>query len=155
MWGHSMGGYLMLRAMVVSPEIKAGVIWAGVVGSYSDMLTGWRRNRPTATPGGVRMPSWRIDWIEAFGSPEVNPEFWNAISSNTYVADITAPVQLHHGTADESVPTRFSQILYDQMQAAGKEAELYLYEGDDHNLSNYFSTAMQRTIEFYDRYLKP
>jgi dipeptidyl aminopeptidase/acylaminoacyl peptidase len=31
MWGHSMGGYLTLRAMVISPDIKVGVIWAGVV----------------------------------------------------------------------------------------------------------------------------
>ena len=27
MWGHSMGGHITLRAMVVSDEIKAGVIW--------------------------------------------------------------------------------------------------------------------------------
>ena len=27
MWGHSMGGFLTLRAMVISPDIKAGVIW--------------------------------------------------------------------------------------------------------------------------------
>lgn len=26
MWGHSMGGYLTLRAMVISPDVKAGVI---------------------------------------------------------------------------------------------------------------------------------
>ncbi|MCU0510318.1 MAG: alpha/beta fold hydrolase [Anaerolineae bacterium] len=30
MWGHSMGGWITLRAMVVSPDIKAGVIWGGV-----------------------------------------------------------------------------------------------------------------------------
>jgi uncharacterized protein len=48
MWGHSMGGYLTLRSMVISPDIKAGVIWAGVVASYPDMLTRWRR---TATAG--------------------------------------------------------------------------------------------------------
>ena len=35
MWGHSMGGYLTLRAMVISKEVKAGVIWAGVVGFLS------------------------------------------------------------------------------------------------------------------------
>jgi len=28
MWGHSMGGYITLRSMVVSTDIKAGVIWA-------------------------------------------------------------------------------------------------------------------------------
>jgi uncharacterized protein len=149
-----MGGYLTLRAMVVSQQIKVGVIWAGVVGSYPDLLTRWRRNRPTATPGGVPRPSWRSDWTDRYGTPEENPEFWNAISSNSYLAEISGPVQLHHGTADESVPTEFSQILYDQLVAAGKEAEVYIYEGDNHNLSNYFSAAMQRTIEFYDRYLK-
>jgi dipeptidyl aminopeptidase/acylaminoacyl peptidase len=154
MWGHSMGGYLTLRAMVINPQIKVGVIWAGVVGSYPDLLTRWRRNRPTATPGGPPTSSWRSDWSARFGSPQENPEFWNAISSNSYLADISGPVQLHHGTADESVPTEFSQILYDQLQAAGKVSELFLYEGDNHNLSNYFSAAMQRTIEFYDRYLK-
>ena len=30
MWGHSMGGHITLGAMVISTDIKAGVIWAGV-----------------------------------------------------------------------------------------------------------------------------
>ncbi|HEU4744292.1 MAG TPA: alpha/beta fold hydrolase, partial [Anaerolineales bacterium] len=34
MWGHSMGGYITLRSMVVTRDIKAGVICAGVVASY-------------------------------------------------------------------------------------------------------------------------
>lgn len=29
MWGHSLGGFLALRNMVVSKDVKAGVIWAG------------------------------------------------------------------------------------------------------------------------------
>ena len=31
MWGHSMGGHITLRAMTVNPNVKASVIWAGVV----------------------------------------------------------------------------------------------------------------------------
>ena len=38
MWGHSMGGYITLRSMVIQDDIKAGVIWAGVVASYPDMI---------------------------------------------------------------------------------------------------------------------
>ncbi len=38
MWGHSMGGYITLRSMVVSEDIKAGVIWAGVVGPYPSLF---------------------------------------------------------------------------------------------------------------------
>jgi dipeptidyl aminopeptidase/acylaminoacyl peptidase len=155
MWGHSMGGYLTLRAMVISKEVKAGVIWAGVVGSYPDLLYNWRRTStasfPTPRPGSLR---WRDDWVNTYGSPEQNPEFWNAISSNSFLADLSGPLQLHHGTADEEVPLEFSQTLSAQVQAAGGEVELYAYDGDNHNISNYFYTAMTRTIAFFDRYLK-
>jgi dipeptidyl aminopeptidase/acylaminoacyl peptidase len=61
---------------------------------------------------------------------------------------------LHHGTADTDVPLAFSESLYFQMLEAGQYVELYKYEGDNHNISNNFSTAMQRTIEFFDRYVK-
>jgi len=52
------------------------------------------------------------------------------------------------------VPLEFSQTLYQELLDAGKTAELYTYKGDNHNLSNYFSTAMARTLAFYDKYLK-
>ena len=154
MWGHSMGGYITLRSMVITDDIKAGVIWAGVVGSYPDMLARWRR-RPGASVTPTPNPrSWRLSLVNQFGSPEANPEFWNSISANSYLSDLSGPIQLHHGTADEDVPLEFSEILFYQMMEANQYVELYKYDGDNHNISNYFGTAMQRTIEFFDRYLK-
>ena len=154
MWGHSMGGYITLRAMVISKDIKVGVIWAGVVASYPDLLYKWRRG-PAASPDSAPGPtSWRSTFVDKYGSPEENPTFWNSLSANSYLSDISGPLQLHHGTADEDVPLEFSESLYFQMLAAGKYVELYKYDGDNHNISNSFSTAMQRTIEFFDRYLK-
>jgi uncharacterized protein len=154
MWGHSMGGYLTLRSMVISPDIKVGVIWAGVVGDYEDLLYNWRRSDGfTPTPRPDRR-SWRIDWVETYGSPAQNPNFWDSVSSNSYLEDISGPVQLHHGTADESVPVAFSETLFMQLLDKGKMVELYTYPEDNHNISLYFSTAMNRTIEFFDRYLK-
>jgi dipeptidyl aminopeptidase/acylaminoacyl peptidase len=154
MWGHSMGGYITLRSMVITGDINAGVIWAGVVASYPDLLSRWRRGpgssvRPTPRPG-----SWRVTLVETYGSPEENPEFWNSISANSYLADLSGPIQLHHGTADEDVPLEFSELLFYQMLEAQQYVELYKYDGDNHNISNYFSTAMQRTIEFFDLYVK-
>lgn len=152
MWGHSMGGFITLRNMVVSKDIKAGVIWAGVVGSYPDLLNSWRR-RNFSPPPGVRS-SWRQSLVEQFGTPEQNPDFWNKLSANSYLSDISGPVQLHHGSADASVPVEFSRKLEQELKAAGKEVELFIYEGDDHNLGNNLGVALNRSVEFFDKYLK-
>ena len=155
MWGHSMGGQLTLRSMVVSPDIKAGVIWAGVVGSYPDLMYRWRRT-PTPGPDGTPFPGrgWRGGLAEAYGSPEENPAFWASISANSFLADLSGPVQLHHGTANSSVPHLFSELLAGEIEQAGGVVELYLYPGADHNLSQPFSVAMQRTLNFFDVHLK-
>lgn len=157
MWGHSMGGHITLRSMVVSPDIKAGVIWAGVVGSYPDLLNNWRRGNSTPRPQPSPLTGsrrWRQALIEEFGKPEQNPTFWNSISSTTFIPDISGPLQLHHGTADSSVPIEFSQKLNDQMKESGKTVELFVYSGDDHNLSKNFSPAINRSVDFFDKYMK-
>lgn len=160
LWGHSMGGHITLRSMVVNKAIKAGVIWAGVVASYPDLLSKWRRPNtpvnvtPSPFPTTSSRGSWRRGFIEQYGTPEENPEFWNSISANSYLADISGPLQLHHGTADDSVPHEFSETLSEQMKMAGKEVELYIYQGDDHNITSNFGIAMQRSVDFFDKYLK-
>lgn len=154
MWGHSMGGYITLRSMVITKDIKAGVIWGGVVASYPDLLTKWRRGPGASAPPTPSARSWRFSLVQQYGSPEENPEFWNSISSNSYLSEISGPLQLHHGTADEEVPLEFSEILYYEMLDANQYVELYKYPDDNHNISNYFGTAMQRSIEFFDRFVK-
>lgn len=154
MWGHSMGGYITLRAMVIAPDIKVGVIWAGVVGSYADLLTHWRRSPTSSAPTSTPRPgSWR-NWAEVYGSPAENPAFWDSISANAYLEDLSGPVQIHHGTADADVPIILSEILATQIAPTGQTAEYYVYPDTDHNLRQYFSTAMQRSVAFFDAYLK-
>lgn len=151
MWGHSMGGFITLRSMVVTRDIKAGVIWAGVVARYPDLYTRWNAGARQTTP---RSGSFIYSLEQEYGSVEANPEFWRSISANGYLSDLSGPVQIHTGTADADVPWQFSQMLYDEMMAANQVGELYLYEGDNHNISKNFNTAMQRSVEFFDRYLK-
>jgi len=154
MWGHSMGGYLTLRSMVITDDVKVGVIWAGVVASYPDLIYNWRRTGSFTPSPSSRGRGWRTRWIEQYGTPEDNPEFWAAVSANTYVADLSGPLQLHHGTNDEDVPLAFSIRLAEEVRTVGGIADLYTYEGDNHNISKYFTTAMDRTIVFFDQYLK-
>jgi len=46
------------------------------------------------------------------------------------------------------------QIAYLEHLSFSKKIELYTYEGDDHNLSNSLSTALKRSVDFFDKYLK-
>ncbi len=153
MWGHSMGGHITLRAMVTTKDVKAGVIWAGVVASYTDLMYSWRRST-NSTPVPSTARGWRGGLLNEYGTPEQNPEFWDSISPSAFVNDLSGPLQLHHGTADTSVPFEFSEKLFSQIKQVGKPVEFYSYKGDNHNISVNFTTAIQRSIQFFNKYVK-
>ena len=147
--------------MVVSDEVKAGVIWGGVVGPYPDLFARSFTSSvaagftPRPTPASTRWPTrWREDLFATYGSPEENPAFWDSISANAYLEEISGPLQLHHATTDEVVPVAVSELLQGQMEAVGKHSELYLYDGDNHNIAVNFYTAMGRSLEFFDTHVK-
>ena len=148
MWGHSMGGYITLRAMVANPDIKAGVIWAGVVASYTDLFANWFGRGGTTNRSG-----WRSDLIETYGTPENNPAFWDSLSANSSLVDLSGPVQLHHGTGDATVPYSYSTTLEKQIQAAGKPVELFLYSGDDHNIATNRDIALMVSVVFFNQHV--
>ena len=170
MWGHSLGGQLTLRAMVVSQDIKAGAIWGGVVPPYPDIIERWdfmgrasaARQRAQPAQGGNETVNWVRDfggWAQDFrnkyGAPAQNPAFWATISPNSYLADLSGPIALHHSTTDEMVPLAWSETLAEELEAADDQPfEFYTYAGDNHNISANFGIAMQRTVDFFDRYAK-
>jgi dipeptidyl aminopeptidase/acylaminoacyl peptidase len=156
MWGHSMGGSITLRSMVVNKDIKAGVIWAGVVADYKDLAENWRRARPwipSERERAFRRPG-RQALIDKYGDWNANPQFWASIAPISYVKDISGPVQIHHGTTDEEVPLLFAERLDDALKKADKGVEFYIYEGDDHNLSGNLYIALDRSVTFFDKYVK-
>lgn len=158
MWGHSLGGNITLRVMVVSHDIKAGVIWAGVVGTYNELLTKWRRTRPWQPSDkeiAGHISSIRQNLIDKYGSPEQNPNFWQSIDPRFFLKDISGPLQLHQGLADTEVAPLFSESLRNDLENEGKIGELYTYDKADHNLSSpAFELAMKRSVDFFDKYLK-
>jgi dipeptidyl aminopeptidase/acylaminoacyl peptidase len=156
-WGHSMGGNITLKDLVIRPnDTKVAVIWGGVVGSYNDLINNWQRRvsyQPNQQDLYLRNNN-RQNLIDEYGTPEANPDFWNSIDPTYFVSDITAPVQLDVGGVDNEVPNDFSKSLYDKLQSLNKTSEYYVYPGSDHNISQGFSLAMQRSLAFFDKYLK-
>ncbi|MFZ5425058.1 MAG: alpha/beta hydrolase family protein [Patescibacteria group bacterium] len=160
-WGHSMAGNLILRTMLVSDKIKAGVIWAGAVYSYEDFAK-YRISDNSYVP---RPPSQR-EKLEDSPSREdssqiqdlrSNPEkidfndnFWSSISLTQNINYLQRPLQIHHAVNDSVVNIGYSRDLAKVLSANGKNYELYEYYGGGHNIeSPYFETAMQRTVNFF------
>lgn len=172
MWGHSMAGNLVLRAMLVSDQVKAGVIWAGAVYSYEDFgkyrISDNSYRPPTATQPPVnqtdrpnvpddpnRESSEMVQKLRA--NPQelnFNDPFWKAISLTQNLNYLNAPLQIHHAVNDSTVNVGYSRDLSQVLAAEGKQHDYFEYEGGEHNIdSPYFDTAMQRTVEFFKQNL--
>ncbi|MCL5784891.1 MAG: alpha/beta fold hydrolase [Patescibacteria group bacterium] len=157
MWGHSMGGNITLRSLVISSDIKAAVIWGGVVGTYDDLMNNWTRKVPYVPSQrelALRNRN-RENLIAEYGTPSSNPTFWHSIDPNFNLQYVQAPVQLDVGLSDEEVPWQFSEGLKNRLEQSGKVVEYYTYPGANHNISSpSFETAMARSVTFFDKYLK-
>ena len=160
MWGHSMAGNLVLRAMEIEPDIKAGVIWAGAVYSYDDFVK-YGINDTTYRPplssddqadSDPRRRSREI--FDTYGRPDTQVDYWKAVSLTENLEYLNQPIQLHHAQDDTVVNIAYSYDLAVALQENGKEYEFYIYDGGGHNLiSPYFDQAMLRTIEFFRNHL--
>ena len=116
------------------------------------MATGWKRGpgaeyiAPTARRRGLEVRA-------KYGTVDQNPAFWRAISPNSYLNDVRAPIQLQQGTNDVEVPQSFRTALEKGLKAAGKPYTTYVYPGDDHNISRNLGTALSRSVAFFKAHL--
>jgi uncharacterized protein len=156
-WGHSMGGAITLRDLVINTtDIKAAAIWGGVVGNYNDIMFNWQNKvtyKPDAEDLMLRNKNKDI-LVSLYGTPENNQDFWNSCDPTYFLEDITAPVQIDVGLVDNQVPPDFSKNLYYKLKILNKKVEYYGYPDNNHDINQSFDLAMKRTIDFFNRYLK-
>ena len=154
-WGHSMAGNVVSRALATKPEIPAAVIWAGAGYSYTDLSTyGLSDNsyRPPSTDTGRQRR--RNEIREKYGEPKDGNPFWKTVAFTNYLSDLKGAIQLHHAVNDETVEVEYSRELNRLLDATSVTHEYYEYQSGGHDIEgSSFSQAMQRTIEFYKKYL--
>jgi dipeptidyl aminopeptidase/acylaminoacyl peptidase len=153
LYGHSLGGYEALRAMVVSRDIRAVTFMAGVVGSLDDIFFHWPQPaRPTPPPPPVQQQIAR-SVIASNGTPQTQPDFYNSASPINYVADSTAAVQINIDVADSEVPKLFSEHLDAALVAAGKSVQYITYPGDDHQFTANRAAVLANMVAFFKAHL--
>jgi len=144
LFGRSMGGGVILKALVAEPGlVRAAALWGSVSSLEADNFD--RFIRPDA--GDARL---RDQLVRRHGTPEQNPDFWRETSSRPYFDRITEPVLLVHGRFDDTCPPRWATATRQALERAGVRAELAWY-ADGHAFGPAFVAAMDRTVRFFER----
>ena len=145
--GRSMGGGVVYNVLTAQPGlVDAAVVYAPVSSRTADNFNRWIRD----DPGRGTLSDFIL---RRYGEPRENPRFWRAVSPRSYFDRVTEPVMIHHGTADESCPIRWSRATLRAMKAAGVDARMLTYPGEPHAFVGAWPLSMRRTTAFFDRNL--
>lgn len=156
LWGHSMAGNVVSRSLAAVPDIPAVAIWAGAVYTYEDMQKyGIDDNsyRPPSDQNINRNKRQKLN--DTYGQFDPNHEFWKQVPMTNYLDGIKGAISLNHAVDDAVVNIGYSRDLNAILDKTDIPHELNEYPSGGHNLSgSAFNSAMQNTVEFYDKYLK-
>ncbi|MCR4330197.1 MAG: alpha/beta fold hydrolase [Candidatus Roizmanbacteria bacterium] len=155
LWGHSMGGNVVMRAFAVKPTIPAVSIWAGAVYSYTDMQkygisdSSYQR-RPSVSP----RQNTRQHVSDRYGSPGSDSAFWHDMAPTSFLSDLKGAIQINHAIDDTVVNIGYSRDLMALLDKTKVVHEFYEYTSGGHNIADSsFTPAMQNTVAFYKKYL--
>ncbi|WP_231250394.1 alpha/beta hydrolase family protein [Nocardioides furvisabuli] len=141
LFGRSMGGGVMLKALAAEPGLfAAGTGWASVSSLEAENFDQFQR--PDAPVAELR-----ASYRGRHGLPGEDPEFWRGVSSRPAFDQITEPVLLVHGRLDDTCPPRWARASQRALTAAGVDSTLEWYD-DGHAFGPAFVAAMDRTVRF-------
>ena len=139
MLGRSMGGGVTYNALVAKPGlVDAAVVYAPVSSRFVDNLNRWTRARATRCRRSTRRPA---------RYAAQRPGAFRDLSARAFFDRITEPILIHHGTADESCPLRWSRATYCAHCAqTGSSARLIVYPGEPHAFVADWQRSMDTTL---------
>jgi len=144
MFGRSMGGGVILKALIAEPGlVQAAAPWASVSSLEADNFRQFM-----SEPGDSRAQ----EVLAAHGAPAESPAFWRDNSSRTSFDRITEPVLMAHGRFDDTCPPPWATATQRALVASGVDSQLEWYD-DGHAFGPSFNAAMDRTIGFFDTQL--
>lgn len=155
LWGHSMAGNVVSRAMAVDTSIPAVVIWAGAVYTYSDMQKyGIQDNSYRPPSDQSQRTRRRTQLFEKYGQFNSESAFWKSVPMTNYLADIKGAIQIHHAVNDDVVNIGYSRDFDLLLDNTSIYHELNEYPSGGHNITGVsFSQAMRKTADFFKKYL--
>jgi dipeptidyl aminopeptidase/acylaminoacyl peptidase len=175
-WGHSMGGGITIKVLTILGSldssvvnIKAAVLYSTVsaddldiierwgMGCFGDVITGesvYGCNSsdviPQSLPRNLQL---------AYKTTASDADALKKVAAYYHLDYVTVPVQIHYGTDDgkslSGTPPEWSLKLTRGLRDAGKDVELYQYDGEGHSfIGEPWFVFMRRVLRFFDENVK-
>jgi dipeptidyl aminopeptidase/acylaminoacyl peptidase len=137
-WGHSNGGQLVMTVLEISGESFPTSLWAPVSAPFPYSILYFMSDNEE---GDKNLRKKLVIFEDIYDTALFDPM--------NYLQNIQAPIQLHQGTSDESVPVEWSRDLVKELSGLGKKIKYYEYPGADHNLVPDWSRVIERDVAFF------
>lgn len=139
LWGHSMGGGIILRVLTVGTDVQGALLYGSMSGDERRNFEHIRDVLSEGDRGNEELLATDEQLLE------ISPIF--------FYDRIQVPVSIHHGDIDDVVPLAWSQELCERLQSLGKIVECFTY----HNMPHTFyglndQLLVERSIEFFQRF---
>lgn len=149
-WAHSNGGQVALTTLAITAESIPTTMWAPVTKLFPYSILYYTDE--SADEGKlIRRELAKFEELYDVGN----------YSFTKYISNITAPMQIHQGSADDAIPLEWTRGFvknikkhYSNIEDNPPTVEYYEYPGADHNLQPGWNTVVERNIEFFRTNLK-
>lgn len=141
-WGHSNGGQIALTTLEIAGVDYPTVLWAPVSKAFPYSILYYTDDYDDK---GKYLRKVIANFEKTYDSDKY--------SLINYFEKIQSPIQLNQGTLDEEVPQKWSSDLYDKLKKLGKNVELNLYNGANHNFlpRQNWNEAALKGLEFFNK----
>ena len=152
--GHSMGGDVGLRMLLVSNHIKAASLWSAVLASTTEQALYYGHFYDESKPGVDKdiMVDYTMELNQGIAS--LGFDYTTTAGDPIYFIDeLEVPLMIQHARGDQSVPYAWSESLAAKLFELNKPFEFYSYTSSNHLFKDEnFDLAVQRDVAFFKQY---
>lgn len=138
--GGSYGGYMTNWAIGQTKRFKAAVSMFGIFSLISDYSQS-------------DLPSWEVGYLDGYWWE--NPEAYARCSPSTHVLNMTTPVLIIHGDADNNTYPSNSKEMYQALRHLGRTVQYVHYPREGHGIQepNHKQDEYRRVLAWFSRHI--
>jgi hypothetical protein len=164
-----MGGGVTMKVLTLETPVRAAVLYSTVSADNADLVERWGMGCIGDIASGellygcisadILPENLPHDLIEAYRTVAYDQVLIRELSPFYHLDLVSVPVQINYGTEDgksySSTPPDWSRKLHEGLVEAGREGEIFAYEGQAHSfIGDAWFAFMERSARFFDMTVK-